>query len=1321
MTKKRQPPKINPPGSDGTESEAVLRPELSLNIGPDTAEKPDLETAGEPADAQFGKAHKKSEKPATKPRSVGRRLATYFIRLTIVLMVMLGGLAGALIYWVENQGGLATTLEKRLSVPERGIVFKLDKVDWHIEAGARPLHLHFGQAQLSVGPQEITLPEMSLSFGLVSLFTGGYPEVALVKNLSVALSHSADGWGIQTGKTDMGWLFGADEPDLRRYYNLLQQVGLRRVIIQDAKLHFENHTKSSDTGRSLKLEDIHIDLDASDLTALQLVVSMNQIKEEVHAKAGHLKLMMSGNLLSGLWSVQTRGQSLALAILSDFVPASFQKLLAAQRISPHLDASFDATKLMIATGALDIQDGRLPLPGVSAEQDRFKQLQFQFDYSRQDDLLSISEAQLLLPDGRSLSLQGQVADLHRQESFVSGSVLAEDISLDSILRDWPENAQPAWRSWLDQSLSAGAFPTLMLDFSGRFDKLERRLVLSQLDTRGEFKSVRFRLSEGQYQEFVGTVAGTMDLRIGAGGQIARGNLDASMKNAYVVAKGSDKPIKLDEGRLSLRFEPGQLHLDELFAQFEEGGALMLKAHQIADNKTNTDSAGNDNAAPAPLPVKASLTSDKIDLDILKLLWPEQVIPSTANWIKRRFGRGQISNARFDLTLNPAATGRDIVQSLQGALDLRDASFSWRDNSPEIQDVSGQVSMADNILSFKLDTASLPDVTADSAQITLSPMIAPRGTGRDLTINARLSGDVLATKALLAHPSVQKWPEQANSFVLESGALTAQIASQSRLVQNKLTLTGLQADTTLSDLAVASLPFDTRLDKGELALSVGEDGLHIEGLGLIDSVPASFSFHQQDDGERRLSMRLQPAEAVTKRLASYAKIDMVGRSGLRLDYVEQAETSTRNRSSEKGISRHVQIEADLSQTGIDVPAIDWAKLPGEAASARFLMRFSNDQLSSIEAIDLNMGSLMARGRLSFDDEGQIASGYFDEVLTPGNELSAVLVERQTDGVFEITAEGRRLNLRPLRRNEGLSKGQALRFDLTADQLLVDQAITLSGHLKGETKSDGNGVVTLQGSLSVNGKPLLSEGTIEAHFGPSGEHLSGVGLIGGGEARLRFTPDGEESLLIITSANAGRVLAGLGVTDTIREGRLRLVNRFTSKDMKDFETVIQLEEFNVIEAPAAVRAFSVLSVAGLYSLVEGDGTRFTRGEARIRTEKGLHYLDKLRASGGAVGVTMVGVYDRANRQVDVSGNLVPVNQFSKILGAVPVLGELLTGLDKAGLFATQFSVKGSVDEPEISVNAASLVPGVLRDLFSPDWLGSETNRILGDTDNSSKSQF
>ena len=66
-------------------------------------------------------------------------------------------------------------------------------------------------------------------------------------------------------------------------------------------------------------------------------------------------------------------------------------------------------------------------------------------------------------------------------------------------------------------------------------------------------------------------------------------------------------------------------------------------------------------------------------------------------------------------------------------------------------------------------------------------------------------------------------------------------------------------------------------------------------------------------------------------------------------------------------------------------------------------------------------------------------------------------------------------------------------------------------------------------------------------------------------------------------------------------------------------------------------------------------------------------------------------------------------------IPLVGEILTGIDNAGLFVTQFSLKGDIEDPESSVTPASIVPGVLRDLFSPDWLRREGDRILGPTAN------
>ena len=108
--------------------------------------------------------------------------------------------------------------------------------------------------------------------------------------------------------------------------------------------------------------------------------------------------------------------------------------------------------------------------------------------------------------------------------------------------------------------------------------------------------------------------------------------------------------------------------------------------------------------------------------------------------------------------------------------------------------------------------------------------------------------------------------------------------------------------------------------------------------------------------------------------------------------------------------------------------------------------------------------------------------------------------------------------------------------------------------------------------------------------------------------------------------------------------------------------------------------------------------------------------MKASGAAVGVNMLGVYDRATKKVDVSGNLVPVNQISKLLGKLPLLGDFIAGIDKSGIFVSQFAVTGTSDNMKTAVNPVSTIaPGLLRDLFSPDWLGREEKRLFGEGEN------
>ena len=75
------------------------------------------------------------------------------------------------------------------------------------------------------------------------------------------------------------------------------------------------------------------------------------------------------------------------------------------------------------------------------------------------------------------------------------------------------------------------------------------------------------------------------------------------------------------------------------------------------------------------------------------------------------------------------------------------------------------------------------------------------------------------------------------------------------------------------------------------------------------------------------------------------------------------------------------------------------------------------------------------------------------------------------------------------------------------------------------------------------------------------------------------------------------------------------------------------------------------------------------------------------------------------IDMKGSIAPIKLISKILSVVPAVGELLTGLKKEGIFAGQFKMEGLIENPEIKLNTMSFAPGILRDLFSEDWLGNK----------------
>ena len=81
-----------------------------------------------------------------------------------------------------------------------------------------------------------------------------------------------------------------------------------------------------------------------------------------------------------------------------------------------------------------------------------------------------------------------------------------------------------------------------------------------------------------------------------------------------------------------------------------------------------------------------------------------------------------------------------------------------------------------------------------------------------------------------------------------------------------------------------------------------------------------------------------------------------------------------------------------------------------------------------------------------------------------------------------------------------------------------------------------------------------------------------------------------------------------------------------------------------------------------------------------------------------MTAKGQLDLATRTADLQGTIVPAYFFNSLLGDIPLIGKLFSPERGGGLFAATYAVRGSLDDPSVSVNPlAALTPGFLRGAF------------------------
>ncbi len=234
-----------------------------------------------------------------------------------------------------------------------------------------------------------------------------------------------------------------------------------------------------------------------------------------------------------------------------------------------------------------------------------------------------------------------------------------------------------------------------------------------------------------------------------------------------------------------------------------------------------------------------------------------------------------------------------------------------------------------------------------------------------------------------------------------------------------------------------------------------------------------------------------------------------------------------------------------------------------------------------------------------------------------------------------------------------------------------------------------------------------GSMSGDSGLMRSFLASGQVVDGGPLRVELGPRNGKQQLRVRSEQPAPLLKALGFEATYRGGRVTVVIDLVDGTLgPSLDGRIYIRDFKVSRAPLLAKVLSVGSLNGIANMLNGEGLEFSRARIPFHWSSPTFELHDALAVG-SIGLTAAGSINRVDRRIDLRGRVIPAYTLNSALGKVPLIGNFLVGGKDEGIFGIDYSAKGSLDKPDVSVNPLSaLAPGVLRKMFIDPFKSDES---------------
>jgi hypothetical protein len=797
---------------------------------------------------------------------------------------------------------------------------------------------------------------------------------------------------------------------------------------------------------------------------------------------------------------------------------------------------------------------------------------------------------------------------------------------------------------------------------------------------------------------------------------------AQQSEALKPLAGIDLPLRgsisvvLDEnfspiaGQFALGAEPGTFSGLGLYADpvpvtsFYMRGRINVALGELALEQLQADVGGPKVSATGAMmkreeghDVTLNATLEGMPLDKLKVYWPPALAADARRWVTGHLSAGTASKATLELSLlSPHACapscarpwddfGPAKLQKVGGQIDFHGIKVDYFPPLMPVTKVAGKATYDHK--SFNLDVAGgeLGDMQVTGSKIAITDLdVADADTHSKIDISASLKGPLRTALRVLDSKPLE-YPKNLGISVDDAAGDAVVDVNFKFPLYEKLTLDEVKvtAEAKLDNVLLNNMVAGMPLSGGPMDLSLGKGALTVKGKGLLGTAPVAFdwmkNFAEKADIASRVEATL-PLDA--EMLAAFgvpASLKVAGTIPAAITYVVAA-----------GEEGSLLFKGDVTQAAFTLPVLNYEKPPQEAGSLEMSLRLRGGLLSSIDNLTLSVGKAHLAGGVAFASDGvTLKSANFTQVRLGDTDVAISAASRGSDG-YDIRISGAQFDASGL-----LNEDEAPGSDEEAAKKTMPFNLTMQAS-RLLTGKNGRGISDLKMSMRRN-----EWGRID--------RLEADGVAGSKPLSLRYLPAPSGHTLRFEAGNAGAALSAMGISQGVRGGRIVVDGAPSRSDpgTRNLRGLVTMTDFTLVNVPVLGKLLNALSLSGFIELLNGKGIAFKKMRADFSwADRGQPETDKNvrritlkdgQTSGASLGLTFEGVIDQWNNTLNLNGTIIPVSDVNKVLGAIPVVGNILTGGGK-GIFAATYTVKGPKDKPDVAVNPLSvLAPGIFRKLF------------------------